>query len=69
MFLIPLIMENRNFIHLIETYEELVNVVYDLGHIRSDSKEKKIKKSFSRRRTELLGDIEDQRQKLQINNF
>ena len=35
-------MENRNFIHLIETYEELVNVVYDLGHIRSDSKEKKI---------------------------
>ena len=63
-------MENRNFIHLIETYEELVNVVYDLGHIRSDSKEKKILRNhLVERRTELLGDIEEQRQKLQINQF
>ena len=63
-------MKNSNYLELIETYEELVNVVYDIGSIPYKNKQKSIlRKHLLERRTELLGQIEDQREKLQINQF
>ena len=63
-------MQIQPYIELIETYEELVNVVYDIGTIRSKDKQKLLLKNhLVERRTELLGEIEDQKEKLQLSQI
>ena len=63
-------MKIQPYIELIETYEELVNVVYDIGTIRSKDKQKLLLKNhLVERRTELLGEIEDQKEKLQLSQI
>ena len=59
-------MKNSNYLELIELYENLVNVVCDLGNSK---KNHKIQKHLLERRTELLGLIEDHREKLQLNQI
>ena len=59
-------MKHDHYLELIELYETLVNVVCDLGNYK---KNQPIRKHLLERRTELLGQIEDQREKLQINQF
>ena len=61
-------MKNNNFIELIELYEELVNVVCDLGTLPK-SKKHILQKHLVEKRTQLLVEIEDQRNKLQINQI
>ena len=63
-------MNSNNFLDLIDLYEDLVNVVYEIGSINSKNKTKiTLKNHLLERRTELLGQIEDQREKLQMNQF
>ena len=63
-------MKNSNYLELIETYEELVNVVYDIGSINYKNKQKTtLRNHLLERRTQLLGQIEDQREKLQLNQI
>jgi|MDSV01.1.fsa_nt_gb hypothetical protein len=63
-------MKNQSYIELIETYEELINVVCELGVIKiTKDKNRTLKSHLIQRRTELLGEIEDQRDKLLINQL
>ena len=63
-------MKNSNYLELIELYETLVNVVCDLGSLTPRSnKNTTLEKHLIQERTELLGLIEDQREKLQLNKI
>ena len=63
-------MRNNNYLELIDLYEDLVDVVYELGTFTSrTNKNNSLQVHLLERRTQLLGEIEDQRERLLINQI
>ena len=63
-------MRSNNYLELIDLYEDLVDVVYEIGTLTSrTNKNDSLRYHLLERRTELLGEIEDQRDRLLINQM
>ena len=63
-------MRSNNYLELIDLYEDLVDVVYEIGTLTSrTNKNDSLRYYLLERRTELLGEIEDQRDRLLINQI
>ncbi len=63
-------MRTNNYLELIDLYEDLVDVVFELGTLTSRTKKNDtLRFHLLERRTELLGEIGDQRDKLTINQI
>ena len=63
-------MRNNNYLELIDLYEDLVDVIYELGTFTSrTNKNTSLQVHLLERRTQLLGEIEDQSERLLINQI
>ena len=63
-------MRSNNYLELIDLYEDLVDVVYEIGTLTyRTNKNDSLRYHLLERRTELLGEIEDQRDRLLINQI